>query len=94
MIVQLNYTHRAKPPWSKYLFSVLINSDYSRERVYQLEVVQVLHEPKDRHSESHEHIGDRRSIGDARWKQWGYDEVLAYFCAQTNIAFNPLPLRP
>jgi hypothetical protein len=94
MVVQFKYTHQKKPIWTKYQFSVLIDYGYGMERVYQLEVVHAAREPQDTHSESHEHIGDRRSIGQAGWQRWGYDEVLAHFCAQTNITFAPPPPCP
>jgi hypothetical protein len=94
MFVQLDYTHLTKPPLTKFLFSVFIDNGFTTDRVYQLEVVQALRAPKDRHSHSHEHIGDQRVIGHALWQQWDYDEALAYFCAQTHIAFIPVPSRP
>jgi hypothetical protein len=79
---------------TKYVFSVFMLGRSSTERVYQLEVIQARHEVKDEHAISHEHIGDRRLIAPPDWQHWRYDEVLAYFCAQTNISFTPVPPCP
>jgi hypothetical protein len=43
---------------------------------------------------SHEHMGSVRTVGDAGWATWGYDEVLAHFCARTNMNFRPTPPHP
>jgi hypothetical protein len=92
MAVELNFTHSSAK--KKYVFSVFPLDRSSTERVYQLEVTQALRKPKDTHGHSHEHIGDQRFIGPASWRNWSYDEVLAYFCAQTNITFLPFPPCP
>ncbi len=92
MVVELKLTDAVAK--TRYVFSVFLLNQFSAERVYQLEVNHALREPKDTHRKSHEHIGDQRLNGQASWQHWGYDEVLAHFCAQTNITFTPLPTRP
>jgi hypothetical protein len=39
-------------------------------------------------------MGSLRTLGDVNWSSWGYDEVLAHFCAATNITFKPKPSHP
>jgi hypothetical protein len=92
MVVELKYSHSVAK--TKYVFSVILLSRFSTERVYQLEVNQGSAAIKSAHAISHEHIGDRRVVGAAAWRHWSYDEVLARFCAQTNITFTPLPPCP
>jgi hypothetical protein len=94
LVVELRYTHSAPVATTRYLFSVLIRERYGQQRVYQLEVTQAPRDPKDAHQRSHEHIGDLRLTGHSRWRRWSYHEVLAYFCAQTNITFDPIPSKP
>ncbi len=93
MEVELSY-RRGASTTTKYLFSVYIRRSYGKGRVYQLEVTQTRRGIKDRHAQSHEHIGDRRFDGQAVWQNWGYHEVLAYFCSRTNITFDPPPPDP
>jgi hypothetical protein len=94
LVVELRCMHAAQASTTRYLFSVLIRERYGQQRVYQLEVNQAPREPKDAHRRSHEHIGDLRLIGHARWRRWSYHEVLTHFCARTNITFDPVPLHP
>ena len=94
LVVDLRYMHNAQSATTKYLFTVQMRERYGLQRVYQLEVTQAPRDPKDVHQKSHEHIGDLRLIGHARWRRWSYHEVLAYFCAQTNITFDPVPSHP
>ncbi len=92
MMVEVSFTRSASK--TKYLFAVLLLNRTSTDRVYQLEVSHTRRKQKDAHALSHEHIGDRRQVGEAVWQNWSYDEVLAHFCAQTNISFAPLPPSP
>jgi hypothetical protein len=94
MFVDLYYrsTHRTKI--TTYKFTLFKRFPNGNERVYQLEVTQTPKRVKDLHKLSHEHMGDARTMGDARWSTWDYDEVLAHFCSMTNIAFEPKPLHP
>jgi len=78
----------------KYKFSVYRRLPYGLERVYQLQVNKFERPVKNRHESSHEHIGNLRVLGDASWCDWGYDDVIAYFCRQTNITFDPAPAHP
>lgn len=94
LVVELRYMHNAQTATTRYRFSVLIRERYTQQRMYQLEVTQAPRNPKDAHRLSHEHIGDLRLIGHARWRGWSYYEVLAYFCARTNITFDPVPSHP
>jgi hypothetical protein len=94
MVVEFTYVHKAKHAKTRDVLSVFIRYRYGTQRVYQLEVVQESRDTKDAHGKSHEHIGDLRLIGDTRWQPWSYHEVLAYFCAPTNITFEPFPPSP
>lgn len=77
-----------------YVFSVFNNFSCDTERVYQLAVNQVRRQLKAVHQFSHEHVGDLRTLGTPDWTKWSYHQVLAYFCAQTNIVFRPPPPQP
>lgn len=79
---------------TRYVFSIFLRKRYGQERVYQLEVVHGSPRSKDAHRRSHEHIGDLRLTGPAHWDNWSYHEVLVYFCAQTNIIFDPVLPSP
>jgi hypothetical protein len=94
LYVQLDYRNSLKTRSVKYVFTVVKRQPYGRDRVYQLEIFQVPKQLKDIHRRSHEHFGDSRVLGDASWNDWGYDDVLAYFSKQTNIAFYPEPPHP
>lgn len=92
--VNLDYRNSQKTKTIKYVFSVFKRQPYGRDRVYQLEIVQSPSQSKDLHKRAHEHYGKARINVDASWCEWRYDEVLAYFCRQTNIAFEPKPPHP
>lgn len=91
MLVELACIHGASVAKTRYVFSVFLRQRFGDERVYQLEVVQGSRQNRDPHGRSHEHIGDLRLVGPARWDNWSYHEVLDYFCVQTNITFCPRP---
>jgi hypothetical protein len=78
----------------RYSFSVLKQSRYNVERVYQLGVVQTSKGIKDKHRMPHEHVGNMRNLCPAQAMHWRYDEVLDYFCTRTNITFVPTPRDP
>lgn len=94
MYVELIYRHGFRTNMTTYLFTLFKRHPYGKERVYQLEVTQAPRPVKDLHKQSHEHMGAARSIGSASWATWAYDEVLAYFCAQANVKFIPVPSDP
>lgn len=94
LYVQLDYRNSLKTRTVKYVFTVMKRQPYGSDRVYQLEIFQVPKPLKDLHKRSHEHFGDSRSQGAASWNDWEYDDVLAYFSMQTNIAFYPKPPHP
>lgn len=75
-------------------FTVHLANSSGSHRVYQLEVKRSQKRIKDRHKLSHEHYGSSRFEGPREWDDWEYDEVLRYFCSQTNIDFQPLPREP
>jgi len=91
---ELMFRRSHKTGITMYKFTVFKRQPYGLERVYQLDVVQSKVRIKDTHSLPHEHIGTSREQGDASWATWGYDEVLAHFCARTNISFKPPPNHP
>lgn len=94
MYVELVFRYSPKAPMTTYLFTVFKDDHYGLARVYQLEVTGAQRRLTDLHKLSHEHIGDHRLNGKANWNDWEYDEVLAYFCARTNITFSPYPPKP
>jgi hypothetical protein len=94
LLVELHFRRDLKTKLVTYMATVFLRNAYGRERVYQLTVTQSPKTLKDAHRRSHEHIGDLRVEGSAEWNEWGYDEVLAYFCKQTGIAFDPQPPHP
>lgn len=77
-----------------YMFSIFRRQPYGQERIYQLDIRQYPVVPRDEHLLPHEHIGSARETGDAAWSNWNYDQVLAYFCARTNVTFIPLLPHP
>jgi hypothetical protein len=94
MYLELTYRHSQKTNITIYMFTLFKRYSYGKERIYQLEVTQTPKRIKDMHKISHEHMGDRRTVGDASWASWGYDEVMAHFCARTRISFRPTPAHP
>jgi hypothetical protein len=94
MYVELIYRRSHKTNSTIFKFTLFKRYSFGKERVYQLEVTQTPRRIKDLHKISHEHVGSTRTIGDAKWANWGYDEVLAHFCARTNITFRPAPPHP
>ena len=94
LFVQLDYRSSKKTRSTKYIFTVFKRQPYGNDRVYQLEVYQVPKQLKDMHKRSHEHFGDKRTLGDESWNDWEYDDVINYFVSRTNIAFYPLPPHP
>lgn len=94
LYVELKFCRRAGSGRISYSFSVFRRNRCSVDRVYQLTVVQSPKPIRDKHGQSHEHIGASRVIGTANWQQWSYDDVLKHFCARTNITFVPVPDHP
>lgn len=94
LIVELIYTKTNRAKATIYRFTVFLRHPWGNEPVYQLHINQSHHAAAHAHSRPHEHVGSDRRQGDASWANWGYDEVLAYFCAQTNIEFRPPPPHP
>lgn len=89
MYAQLIYTNSPKTRVKKYKFTLFRRQPFALERVYELQV-NIFNKPMhDAHQKSHEHIGRLRVTGGANWTAWRYDDVVAYFCSQTNITFNP-----
>jgi hypothetical protein len=94
LYAHLHYRNSHKTNIVKYRFTVFVRRPYGLERVYQLQVNHFPIPIRDLHQYSHEHIGLLRVTGDASWADWRYDDVIAYFCKQTNIAFDPAPPHP
>ncbi|MCE3607639.1 hypothetical protein LXA47_29130 [Massilia sp. P8910] len=94
LIVELLYTRTHKTKKIEYRFTVFRRQIWGNDPVYQLHIRQSADSMKHLHSHPHEHIGNRREAGDASWMDWGYDEVLAFFCKRTNITFRPPPCHP
>jgi hypothetical protein len=94
MYLELIYRRSYKTNITIFMFTLFKRYSYGKERIYQLEVTQTPKRIRDLHKISHEHMGSTRTIGDAKWARWGYDEVLAHFCARTNLTFRPVPPHP
>lgn len=94
LYVQLHYQNSYKTKIVKYRFTVFVRQPYGLERVYQLQVNHFPVPIRDMHQRSHEHLGKLRVTGDASWADWRYDDVIAHFSKQTNIAFDPVPPHP
>lgn len=94
LYVQLIFQRSYKTQIVRYRFTVFKRQRYGSDRVYQLQVNHFPRPVHDAHQRSHEHIGNRRVTGDAAWANWSYDDVIAYFCRQTNISFDPELLHP
>jgi hypothetical protein len=94
MQVNLCFRRRSKTGIVRYVFTVFKRHPYGKDRVYQLDVMHSRKPLKNAHGKSHEHMGDRRSLGDATWETWTFDDVLAYFCAKANVAMEPKPSHP
>lgn len=94
MYLELIYRRSHKTNITYFKFTLFNRHGYGKERIYQLEVNQTPKRIKDLHKISHEHMGSTRTVGDAEWASWGYDEVLAHFCARANITFRPAPPHP
>jgi hypothetical protein len=94
LFVDLSIRRGSRTGDVRYVFSILRMNPYGLDRVYQLSVNLESKPIKDAHSHSHEHFGSLRRAGSAAWKKWGYDEILAYFCSQTNVGFVPAPTDP
>ena len=90
LVADLIFKRSPKTRLVQYKFSVFRRGPSARlERVFQLDVTQWPKGAPSKHHEPHEHFGDNREVGDAAWSKWTYDEVLARFCAMTNITFRP-----
>ncbi len=87
--VQLIYRYSPRTKRISYRFSVFKRQPYGLERVYQLAIQQWPSQIKDEHTRSHEHFGDRRTIGPKDWDRWTFEQVIGFFCKRTNITFNP-----
>lgn len=94
LFVKLSFHRGSRPGNAHYNFSVFQRNLYGLDRIYQLCVNQTSKRGKDAHRQPHEHLGSLRSDGSDAWQDWGYDEVLARFCAQTKIVFIPAPPDP
>ncbi|HBQ88685.1 MAG TPA: hypothetical protein DD803_04395 [Alcaligenes faecalis] len=95
LIADLEFRRSPKTNVIRYVFSVYRRElRQGLERVYQLDVSQWPRPVKDLHQLPHEHMGDERTVGADHWSKWTYEEVLAYFCAQTNITFIPVVPHP
>lgn len=94
MMVRLLFHRSPKTGLIKYKFSVFNRTRYSLDRVYELEVTHSPKPIKNLHAISHEHIGALRRNGNEAWSKWGFEDVLEYFCAATNIEMSPKPQDP
>jgi hypothetical protein len=94
LLVSLSFKAGRGTVGPRYTFSVFRMNSYGTDRVYQLCVSRVAKRDKSKHRQPHEHFGSRRNDGSVGWYDWEYEDVLARFCAQTNIAFAPAPPAP
>lgn len=94
MLVELKFRRSYKTGIVTYVFSVFKRTPYSLDRVYQLDVRQSKKPIKNLHDRSHEHIGSLRTAGLDAWAQWGFEDVLNYFCQSANITMTNGPVYP
>jgi len=94
MIVELFIKVSPKTQDKHYKFTVLRRETFGQRRYYQLDVRITKKPVKDEHALPHEHFGKERLKGAEEWKSWQYSDVLAHFCEQTRIHFNPMPVDP
>lgn len=94
MQVSLWFRRGTKTNLTHHVFTVFKQEPHGLERVYQLEVRQWPKQVKDEHMRPHEHWGATRIVGGESWASWSYEQVLAYFCEQTKIVFEPKPEHP
>jgi hypothetical protein len=92
LLVDLIYRTSQKTGFTRYIFTVFLRHTWGVERVYQLDVMHSRRPIKDKHSQSHEHVGKRRIDGELSWQKWQIEDVLQHFSQQTKIEFLP-PVR-
>lgn len=89
LLLDLSFRRSPKTNTIRYVFSVFKRLPRGLDRVYQLDVSQWNRPVADKHNQSHEHVGNARNPGEASWQKWTFEEVMVYFCQQTNITFRP-----
>lgn len=89
LLVKMLYHYSPKTRIRTCQFSVFVRRPYGLERAYQLELNQYPVKLADVHKWSHEHMGNNRTLGDASWSKWEYDDAIKHFCLRTNILFRP-----
>lgn len=94
LIVQLAFRRSPKTRRTQYQFSVFRQKVWGLERVYQLDIVQFAKALKDLHDRPHEHMGTQRTVGEAAWASWSFEEMLRHFCQRTKIEFRPNATHP
>jgi hypothetical protein len=94
LTVELRCRLAPKGKTKHFVFTVFRRKPYWTDRIYQLEANQARKSLKDRHEVSHEHVGDARILGPDSWNTWKFEQILLYFCGQTNIDFEPRPSAP
>lgn len=87
--VQLQFRRSQKTGMCCYKFTVFQLNAGGPLRVYQLDVRQHTRMPRNAHSLSHEHLGDKRTPLSPDANHWTYSDVLTTFCGRTNITFDP-----
>jgi hypothetical protein len=94
LTVELRFLTDVNNKRRKYVFSLLRQVRYKKERVFQLEISQPPKPAKDKHSASHEHHGEERVDVSEVLAAGRFDELLLYFCSQTKVEFRPPPVDP
>lgn len=94
MQVELQFRRGHRTGLVVYVFSVFKRTHHGTDRVYQLHVMQCKKPIKNLHDKSHEHMGALKTEGDDSWSRWSFQDVLEYFCNQTNITMTSGPVHP
>jgi len=94
MQVELRFRRGHKTGLVTYVFSVFKRTSHGTDRIYQLDVTHSKRPIRNLHDKSHEHMGALRTAGHDSWSNWKFQDVLEYFCNQTNITMTSGPVHP
>lgn len=91
LLLDFEFRRSPKTKIARYIFTIFKITRTGQHRVYQLDVENFKHPPKNSHNHPHEHVGDQRIEGTQEWLAWSYPEVLEQFCRRTHVRFIPAP---
>ncbi|WP_272970670.1 hypothetical protein [Comamonas terrigena] len=90
LVVQLNFYRSPETNLITVKMSVFRQvRKQPKVRIYQLHITTKSYDPDNWHEEAHEHFGSGRAPV-PQWRSWrSFEDVLRFFCKQTNIEFRP-----